>query len=112
MDAELAAEELNIVDYVSQICTYLADLSVQVATFKNIFSQKLLQCSIKSQHAHEALKLFINDILLQITEMVSNKLNHSEMSDDQLSTALDLWYSKLSATAQILPGLFIITIFE
>ena len=37
--------------------------------------------------------------------MVSLKLNNSDMSDDQLSIALDLWYSKLSATAQILPEL-------
>ena len=47
----------------------------------------------------------INDILLEVTELVSAHLANSSMSDDQLSTALDLWYSKLSATAQILPGL-------
>ena len=98
----------GIVDYVTQIVNYLAELSVQVANFQIIFSQKNLKCSIKYQHAHEALKLFINDILLEVTEMVSSQLNEAEMTDDQLSMALDLWYSKLSATAQILPGLNII----
>ena len=92
LSKELESEEINIVDYVSKICFYLADLSVQVATFKNIFSQKILKCSIKSQHAHEALKLFINDILLEITEMVSKKLNRSEMTDDQLSTGIVFFY--------------------
>ena len=106
MESSLEAQDLNIVDYVTEICNYLAELSVSVAIFKTIFSQNLLKCSIKSQHAHEGLKLFINDILLEITEMVSVKLSKSDMTDDQLSSALDLWYSKLSATAQILPGNF------
>ena len=54
---------------------------------------------------NKVLKETINDILLEVTELVSAHLANSNMSDDQLSTALDLWYSKLSATAQILPGL-------
>ena len=106
--AASANSNAGIVEYVTEICNYLADLSVHVANFQIIFSQKNLQCPIKYQHAHEALKLYINDILLEVTEIVSLELNQAEMTDDQLSMALDLWYSKLSATAQILPGLNIV----
>lgn len=108
VESILGASTTGIVEYVTEICNYLADLSVHVANFQIIFSQKNLQCSIKYQHAHEALKLYINDILLEVTEMVSLELNQADMTDDQLSMALDLWYSKLSATAQILPGLNIV----
>merc|ERR1711892_175791 len=95
----------DLVAYVTHICNYMAELSVYVANFQNIFSLKHLKCSIKYQHSNEVLKEAINDILLEVTELVSAHLATSNMTDDQLSTALDLWYSKLSATAQILPGL-------
>ena len=73
----------------------------------------MYMCKYKLEFLHlsaiytpsKVLKETINDILLEVTELVSAHLASSNMSDDQLSTALDLWYSKLSATAQILPGL-------
>ena len=84
LESELSTSDLNIVDHVTKVCEYLAELSVQVQSYKNIFSTKILQCPIKAQHAHEALKLHINDLLLEITEIVSIKLGGSEMTDDQL----------------------------
>ena len=84
LEEELAESDINIVDHVTKVCEYLAELSVQVQSYKNIFSAKILQCAIKAQHAHEALKLHINDLLLEITEIVSIKLGDSEMTDDQL----------------------------
>ena len=43
----------DIVAYVTHICNYLAELSVHVANFQNIFSIKNLKCSIKYQHSNE-----------------------------------------------------------
>ncbi|CBY12450.1 unnamed protein product [Oikopleura dioica] len=89
----------------SEISAILADICVNITSFKNVFHERNLNSSLAAQHAYQSLKRHVNDILEELTDDFSEILVTNDLSDDQLSTSLDLWYSKLSATAQILPEL-------
>jgi hypothetical protein len=95
----------SLESFSSEISAILADICVSITSFKNVFHERNLNSSLSAQHAYQALKRHVNDILEELTDDFSEILVTNDLSDDQLSTSLDLWYSKLSATAQILPEL-------
>ncbi|CAG5082480.1 Oidioi.mRNA.OKI2018_I69.PAR.g10138.t1.cds [Oikopleura dioica] len=104
-DQKINAKNNNLESFSAQISAVLAEICVSITSFKNIFQSKNLESSLVAQHAHQSLKGHVNDILEELTDDFSEILVTNDLSDDQLSTSLDLWYSKLSATAQILPEL-------